>query len=129
MREVGAVIDSPFAHGELAWAQRRGVARELGARGYTQAIVLPNSLKSALVPWLAGIPVRTGYIGEQRYGLVNDRRRLDVARLPRLVDRFAALASRTAQRRNLRFPSRHCGSIRGSSAAALERLGLTSSSR
>ncbi|MEO7761795.1 MAG: lipopolysaccharide heptosyltransferase II [Casimicrobiaceae bacterium] len=92
MPEVGAVIDSPFRHGELAWRRRRALAKSLAARGYAQAIVLPNSLKSAAIPWLAGIPLRTGYIGEQRYGLLNDRRRLNTAIHPRLVDRFAALA-------------------------------------
>ena len=92
MAEVSAVIASPFAHGELAWGRRRAVAAALKARQYAQCIVLPNSLKSALIPWLAGIPLRTGYLGEKRYGLVNDRRKLDPARFPRLVDRFAALA-------------------------------------
>jgi len=92
MPEVADVLDSPFAHGELAWGKRRRLARDARARRYDQAIVLPNSLKSALVPWLARIPWRTGYIGEQRYVLLNDRRRLDTDRHPRLVERFAALA-------------------------------------
>ena len=92
MAEVDAVIESPFAHGELALSRRRAIAASLKTRGYAQSIVLPNSLKSALIPWMAGIPRRTGFLGEQRYGLVNDRRKLDRIRLPRLVDRFAALA-------------------------------------
>jgi heptosyltransferase-2 len=92
MPEVSDVIAAPFAHGALALGARRVVGRDLSKRKYTQAIVLPNSLKSALVPWLASIPLRTGFLGEQRYGLLNDRRRLDNVRLPRLVDRFAALA-------------------------------------
>jgi heptosyltransferase-2 len=92
MAEVADLVESPFAHGQLAWRRRRRVAAGLATRGYAQALVLPNSLKSALVPWLARIPLRTGFKGEQRYGLLNDRRVLDPARLPRLVDRFAALA-------------------------------------
>jgi len=92
MPEVSSVIDSPFAHSELGWMRRRAVAKDLAQRGYREAFVLPNSLKSALIPWLARIPVRVGYTGEQRYGLLNDRRKLDASRLPRLVDRFAALA-------------------------------------
>ena len=92
MSEVDGVIESLFAHGELALKRRRAVASALRTRAYERAFVLPNSLKSALIPWLAGIPQRIGYLGEQRYGLLNDRRRLDAARLPRLVDRFAALA-------------------------------------
>ena len=92
MAEVASVIEAPFAHGELAWSRRRTIATSLPIRGYDRAIVLPNSLKSALIPWMAGIPVRTGYLGEQRYGLLTDRRKLDRERMPRLVDRFAALA-------------------------------------
>ena len=92
MPEVSEVIASPFAHGELAWGRRRAVAAAVKAKRYRRCIVLPNSLKSALIPWLAGIPLRTGYVGEQRFGLLNDRRKLDVGRFPRLVDRFAALA-------------------------------------
>ena len=54
--------------------------------------MLPGSLKSALVPWLAGIARRTGYRGEQRYGLINDMRQLRPAELPLMVQRYAALA-------------------------------------
>ena len=92
MRGVGRVVESPIAHGRLDWRARKRLAHELAGNGYTRAIVLPNSWKSALVPWLARIPRRTGYRGEGRYGLLNDVRRLDRKALPRLVDRFAALA-------------------------------------
>ena len=93
MRGVGRVVESTIGHGRLDWAQRRTLARALSAQGYAQAVILPNSWKSALVPWLARIPVRTGYVGEMRWGLVNDARRLDHNALPRLVDRYAALAA------------------------------------
>ena len=56
-------------------------------------MILPNSWKSALVPFMAHIPRRTGYVGEMRWGLVNDARRLDKKGMPRLVDRYAALAA------------------------------------
>ncbi|MEO8039925.1 MAG: lipopolysaccharide heptosyltransferase II [Betaproteobacteria bacterium] len=92
MPEVSTGIASPFQHGELALAGRRRLARDLAARAYDRAIVTPNSWKSALAPWLAGIPRRSGFVGEFRYGLLNDARRLDAARLPRMVDRFCALA-------------------------------------
>ena len=93
MRGVGRVIESPLAHGRLDLGLRRRLATELSAQGYTRAIVLPNSWKSALIPWLARIPRRTGYRGEFRHGLINDLRRLDPKAMPRLVDRFAALAA------------------------------------
>jgi heptosyltransferase-2 len=92
MRGVARVIDNPLPHGALDLRRRRAVAAELRKAGYQRALVLPNSWKSALIPWLAGIPRRTGYRGEFRYGLLNDVRKLDVRAMPRLVDRFAALA-------------------------------------
>ncbi len=92
MRGVGDVIESPFRHRELGLGRRRSLARELRARAYTRALVLPSSFKSALIPWLARIPRRTGYGGEARGALLTDARRLDRKSLPRLVDRFVALA-------------------------------------
>jgi heptosyltransferase-2 len=76
MRGIRRIFDSMLRHGELGWARRRTLARTLSAR-LRAAIILPNSWKSALVPWLAGIPSRTGYTGEARFGILNDRRRLD----------------------------------------------------
>lgn len=70
---VRAVQEAPFSHGRLQWGLRRSIARGLRSR-YDIAIVLPNSLKSALIPWLARIPIRRGMIGESRYLLINDRR-------------------------------------------------------
>lgn len=93
MRGIRRIFDSMLRHGELGLSRRRALARTLSGGEYTRAIILPNSWKSALVPWLAGIPLRTGYTGEARFGLVNDRRRLDGAALPRLVDRYSALAT------------------------------------
>jgi heptosyltransferase II len=92
MPQVANVIDNPFAHGELGFAARRNLGRVLKANRYDQVIVLPNSLKSALVPFFAAIPLRTGYRGEFRLGLLNDIRRLDETKTPLMVERFAALA-------------------------------------
>lgn len=90
MPEVAQAIALPFGHGDLALAARRRFARRLPP--HDRAVVLPNSFKSALIPWHAGIRVRTGYRGEMRYGLVNDMRSLDEAALPLIVERYYALA-------------------------------------
>jgi len=93
MRGIRRIIETTSGHGRFDWAARKALARELRSNGYTRAFVLPNSWKSALIPWLARIPRRTGYRGEGRWGLVNDVRKLDRKALPRLVDRFVALAA------------------------------------
>ena len=71
MAEVDEVIAVPFRHGALDLGARWRLSRMLARRGYDRAVVLPNSWKSALVPFLAGIPQRAGYVGEMRYGLLN----------------------------------------------------------
>jgi heptosyltransferase-2 len=93
MPEVAATIDSPFGHGQLALGARWRLGRELRARGYDRAYVLPNSFKSALVPRFAAIAQRIGYVGELRQPLLTDARRLDKQALPLMVQRFAALAA------------------------------------
>jgi heptosyltransferase-2 len=91
MAEVAEVLETPFRHGALQLKERRNYARALKARGYTDSYVLPNTLKYALIPWLAGIPRRVGYKGEMRYGLVNVMHHDD--RPPRpMVKFYAALA-------------------------------------
>ncbi|WIM07043.1 MAG: lipopolysaccharide heptosyltransferase II [Candidatus Nitricoxidivorans perseverans] len=92
MPEVRQVVENPFAHGEFNWAARRALGRTLARQGYDEAYVLPNSWKSALAPFFAGIPKRTGYTGEARFWLLNDRRTLDKTALSRLVDRYVRLA-------------------------------------
>ena len=71
MPEVDEVIPVPFRHGALQLGSRWKLGRALKANDYREAIVLPNSWKAALVPFFADIPVRTGYVGEARYGLLN----------------------------------------------------------
>lgn len=92
MPEVRAAIDMPLGHGRVGLTERRRLGLALRGRGYEQAILLPNSLKSALVPWFAEIPLRTGWRGEMRYGLLNDLRVLDKKKYPLMIQRFAALA-------------------------------------
>jgi heptosyltransferase-2 len=92
MPEINDVINNPFPHGDFEFAARRRLGMQLHDAHYDKAIVLPNSWKSALVPFFADIPVRTGFVGEMRYGLLNDARKLDKKRMPLMVERFAQLA-------------------------------------
>ena len=71
MAEVDEVIEADLRHGELQLGERWRLARMLKARAYDEALVLPNSWKSALIPFFAGIPLRVGYLGERRYALLN----------------------------------------------------------
>lgn len=91
MPEVDRGIELDAGHGELALGRRYALGRRLRGEGYTHALVLPRSLKAALVPFFAAIPRRTGYLGEMRYGLINDRRPFDPVRLDQTVKRFVAL--------------------------------------
>jgi heptosyltransferase II len=92
MRGVGRIVDNPVPHGRLALRARHALGRALRAHGYTHAYVLPNTWKSALVPYFARIPKRIGYVGEARHGLLTEARRLDRKALPQLAARYAALA-------------------------------------
>lgn len=91
MPEVRRGVVMPVGHGKLELGMRWALGRQLGQIGYSQAIVLPNSFKSALVPAFAGIPTRTAFRGEMRYWLINDMRMLSRSRLPLTVQRFVAL--------------------------------------
>lgn len=90
MDEVDEVACLEVGHGQFGLTTRRQLARSLQGR-FDHAIVLPRSWKSAMVPFLARIPWRTGFTGEQRLWLLNDRRRLDKAVLDQTVKRFVAL--------------------------------------
>ncbi|MDZ4200916.1 MAG: lipopolysaccharide heptosyltransferase II [Gallionella sp.] len=105
MPEVDGIINNPFPHGALQLVARYRLGRQLREARYDQAIVLPNSLKSALASFFAGIPLRTGFVGEMRYGLLNDARTLDKQKLPLMVERFAQLAE--APRGDIPRPLHH----------------------
>jgi len=92
MPEIAGIIDSPFGHGQLSLKARWRLARTLAAQRFDRAYVLPNSLKSALIPFMAGIPERIGFTGESRIGLINRRHTLDKTLLPEMAERFAQLA-------------------------------------
>ena len=91
MPEVASGIELPLGHGDLRLGVRRALGKRLRGARFDRAIVLPRSLKAALVPFFARIPIRTGYRGEWRYGLINDMRPFDPARLDQTVLRFLAL--------------------------------------
>jgi len=91
MPQVHQGLEMPLGHGAVGLGVRWRMGRSLRGR-YTQAIVLPGSFKSALIPLWAGIARRTAYKGEQRYGLINDMRILDGEQLPLMVQRYVALA-------------------------------------
>ena len=90
MPQVTEVIALPFAHGRLDWAKRRAVAASLKGR-FDAALVLPNSIKAALIPWLARVPLRIGYQGEGRPWLLNQRLPNPLGRPP-MVAFYSALA-------------------------------------
>lgn len=91
MPEVNQAITMPIGHGELKLKLRFKIAQALKKEGYDWSIVLPNSLKSALIPWLANIPKRTGWRGELRYGLLTDMRLPDHVIFPVTARRYVAL--------------------------------------
>ncbi len=69
--EVHQVIEARLEHKQLQWGLRKQLAKQIELNQYNACFVLPNSLKSALIPWLANIPLRIGYRGEMRFGLIN----------------------------------------------------------
>lgn len=127
MPEVHTFIDLPLGHGQFELAARRALGKRLREAHYDQAIVLPNSWKSALVPWFANIPVRTGWLGEMRFGLLNDARRLDKKRYPLMIERFAALAypNKASLPEQLPWPSLHADAKNLARVIALLNIPIT----
>jgi heptosyltransferase-2 len=91
MPEVRRSVVMPLGHGQFGLSARWHLGKKLALEGYDQSIVLPGSFKSALVPFFARIPQRTGFRGEMRYCLINDMRPLNRSLLPMTVQRFFAL--------------------------------------
>ncbi|WP_417787120.1 lipopolysaccharide heptosyltransferase II [Stutzerimonas xanthomarina] len=123
MPEVREALSFPVGHGVLDMATRRTIAQSLRRR-YQQAILLPNSLKSALVPFFAGIPKRTGWRGEMRFGLLNDMRKLDKQRYPLMIERFMALAFEPGVELPETYPKPSLRIVEETRDAALARFGL-----
>ncbi|MES2998522.1 MAG: lipopolysaccharide heptosyltransferase II [Pseudomonadota bacterium] len=93
MPEINEILDMPFGHSQFQLKQRWRLGNVLRNKEYQQAIVLPNSWKSAIIPFAARIPLRTGWRGEMRFGLLNDQKTLNKKKLPLMVQRFLALGS------------------------------------
>lgn len=123
MPEVRQALSFPLGHGALELATRRRIGKSLAGQ-YDQAILLPNSLKSALVPYFAGIPKRTGWRGEMRYLLLNDVRKLDKARYPLMIERFMALAYAPGTELPQPYPRPNLQIEAASRDAALAKFGL-----
>ncbi len=90
MPQVYEVIELPFQHGGLQFKARRSIAKQVEGR-FDTAYVLPNSLKSALLPFLASIPKRVGYLGEARVGLLTHRLK-NPSNRPPMVAFYSALS-------------------------------------
>jgi heptosyltransferase-2 len=120
MPEVAEVIEFPFAHGGLQFKARRSLARQIENR-FDIAYVLPNSLKSALLPFLASIPKRVGYLGEARVGLLTHRlKNPSKGKRPPMVAFYSALSGESGletDRPRLQVDAAQC-------EAALAKLGL-----
>lgn len=125
MRQIRRVIPNPFAHGEFNLAGRWRAGRELAREDYDAAIVLPNSWKSALLPFFADIPQRIGFRGEARHVLLNRIRRLDAAALPQLAQRYALLAEEVGAAMPAPLAEAHLEVDAESVRATLTALGLS----
>ena len=124
MPEIRNASAHAFGHGELKLADRFALGRKLARERYDQAIVLPNTLKSALVALFAGIPRRTGYKGESRWLVLNDLRHLDEQALPQIAQRYAALGLDADARVPNPLPLPHLSADRAAVSATLARLNL-----
>ncbi|WP_047541477.1 lipopolysaccharide heptosyltransferase II [Methylotenera versatilis] len=127
MPEVSGKIALPFKHGELAFWQRITFGRSLKQAGYTQAIILTNSFKSALLPWAAGIKKRTSFLGEMRYGLINDIRPLDKTTLKKTVERFVFLGLNANEALPKNIPNPQLITDAQTAFVTLAKLGIQSS--
>ena len=92
MPEISKALEMPLGHGKIGLFQRIRLGKKLRSNHYDKAYLLPNSWKSALTPFFANIPIRIGYVGECRWGLLNDAYTLDKSILTKTVQRFVALA-------------------------------------
>ncbi len=126
MREVDEVTILDFDHGELGFTKRWRLGRDFRGQNFEQAYVLPNSWKSALVPYFAKVPRRVGWRGEARYGLLNNLRRLDQEKYPLMIERYMALAENTGALPAKPYPRPHLQVDADNAARCLDELALSS---
>jgi heptosyltransferase II len=124
MPEVSSKISLPFKHKQLAFFERIRFGKSLKNAGYSQAIILTNSFKSALLPWAAGIKKRTGFLGEMRYGLLNDIRDLDKTKLKKTVERFVTLGLDKGESLPSSIPNPHLNTTPEASWILASRAGI-----
>jgi len=125
MPEVRRSIEMPLGHGKFNPLQRLGMGKALIDEAYDQAIVLPYTWKSALLPYGAKIPKRTGFVGEVRYGLLNDLRPLDKKKLPMMVQRYVALGfEKNEFTKNHDYPFPKLATDESRQKAVLEKLAI-----
>lgn len=129
MAEVDTVLEAPFRHGALQLRERWRYAQVLRQRGYQAAYVLPNTLKFALLPWLAGIRQRVGYKGESRYGLINVMHHDNLVQPRAMVPFYAALAMPPAAQAPAGLPRPALQVSAAQITAALRGLGLPEQQR
>ena len=125
MPEISEAISMPIGHGPLALRERYRIGKSLRKESYAQAIVLPNSFKSALIPFFAKIPKRTGWIREARFGVINDWRILDKEKYPLMIERFIALGLPKNQALKKPYPTPHFAISEDSLKRAMEKFEIT----
>lgn len=124
MPEIRSTHAAPFRHGQIALRERYRLGKALRTQHYKACIVLPSSLKAALVPFWAKIPQRIGYRGEFRYGLLNDIRPLDKKMLTKTVQRFCYLGQASGTAPKLETPRPQLHVERAAALACAQTLGL-----
>ncbi len=121
MPEVRDTFVLPIGHGTFGLSTRWRMGQVLRKRHYQQAIVLPRSFKAALVPYFARATRRTGYLGELRWGLLNDTRAVSAKRT---VDRFVALGLEPNETPPSPLPLPRLAEDKDNLAVVLAKLGM-----
>lgn len=129
MPEISHGIAMPLGHGQLGLKTRHQLGKSLRDKQYDQAIVLPNSFKSALVPFWANIKKRTGWRGEMRYVVLNDARTLDEVRYPLMIEQYMALGLPKNAPLPENYPLPELYTSAATQDAVLQQFGMTRSAK